>query len=105
MMKASRGKALKVKDFNVLVSGCISRYPVPSKQGCSIDMTGKERQRYGRVIWLAAMAIVVLAGVVVPYGFLAHSERALAVPLFWLLFGVVVIALIVIGVARWRDDA
>tara|TARA_R110001599_G_C11935692_1_gene630075 strand:- start:82 stop:399 length:318 start_codon:yes stop_codon:yes gene_type:complete len=105
MMKASCGKSLKVKDFNALVSECISRYPVPSKQGCIIDMTVKERQRYGRAIWLAAMAITVLAGVVVPYGFLADSERAMAVPLFWLLFGLVVIGLIVIGVARWRDDA
>ena len=104
-MEASRDKALKVKDFNALVSGCTSRYPVPSKQGCIIDMTGKERQRYGRAIWLAAMATTVLAGVVVPYGFLADSERAMAVPLFWLLFGLVVIGLIVIGVARWRDDA
>lgn len=68
-------------------------------------MIGKERKRFGRAIWLAAMAITVLAGVVVPYGVLADSERVMAVPLFWLLFGVVVIGLIVIGVARWRDDA
>jgi hypothetical protein len=68
-------------------------------------MIGKERQRRGRAIWLTAMAITVLAGVAVPYGLLAHSERIVAVSLFWLFFGVVVIGLIVIGVARWRDDA
>lgn len=68
-------------------------------------MIGKEPQRFGRAIWLAAMAITVLAGVVVPYGLLADSDVIMAVPLFWLLFGVVVIGLIVIGVARWRDDA
>jgi hypothetical protein len=28
----------------------------------------------------------------------------MAVPLFWLFFGAVVIGLIVIGVARWRDN-
>jgi hypothetical protein len=50
------------------------------------------------------MAITVLAGVAVPYGVLADSERVMAVPLFWLFFGAVVIGLIVIGVARWRDN-
>ncbi|WP_323035639.1 hypothetical protein [Pararhodobacter sp.] len=51
------------------------------------------------------MTLTVLAGAAVPYGLLADSERIMAVPLFWLLFGVVVIGLIVIGVTRWRDDA
>jgi hypothetical protein len=46
------------------------------------------------------MGITVLAGVVVPYGLLTDSERIMAVPLLWLLFGVVVIGLIVISVAR-----
>jgi hypothetical protein len=41
----------------------------------------------------------------VPYILLADSERIMVVSLLWLLFGVVVIGLIVIGVARWRDDA
>ncbi|MEQ6248944.1 hypothetical protein ABMC89_08640 [Sulfitobacter sp. HNIBRBA3233] len=51
------------------------------------------------------MAITVLAGIAVPYGVLTDSAMTMAVPLFWFLFGIVVIVLIVIGVARWRDDA
>ncbi|KIN73277.1 hypothetical protein Z949_2466 [Sulfitobacter guttiformis KCTC 32187] len=51
------------------------------------------------------MAITVLAGVAVPYGVLSDSPMIMAVPLFWLLFGVVVIGLIVIGVTRWSDEA
>lgn len=50
------------------------------------------------------MAIAVLAGIFVPYGMLAGSDRALSVLIFWLLFGLVVIGLIVIGVIRWRDE-
>ncbi|WP_147419671.1 hypothetical protein [Sulfitobacter guttiformis] len=65
----------------------------------------KKRQQRGRAIWLAAMAITVLAGVAVPYGVLSDSPMIMAVPLFWLLFGVVVIGLIVIGVTRWSDEA
>jgi len=45
----------------------------------------------------------VLAGVVVPYGLLTGREGGLAVVSFWLLFGLVVIGLVVIGVFRWRD--
>ncbi|MCA1777357.1 MAG: hypothetical protein LC676_17625 [Loktanella sp.] len=50
------------------------------------------------------MAIAILAGIFVPYGLLAGSDRAMAVLIFWLLFGVVVIGLIAIGVMRWRDE-
>jgi uncharacterized membrane protein YhaH (DUF805 family) len=50
------------------------------------------------------MAIAVLAGIAVPYGLLAGSEQVMAVVLFWLFFGLVVIGLIFIGVMRWRDE-
>jgi hypothetical protein len=40
----------------------------------------------------------------VPYGILGGAESpGYAVSIFWLFFGFVVVALMVIGVARWRD--
>jgi uncharacterized membrane protein YhaH (DUF805 family) len=58
----------------------------------------------GRRNWLIAFALVVLAGVVVPYGILGGAEApGFAVALFWLIFGFVVVALITVGVARWKD--
>jgi len=48
--------------------------------------------------------LAVLAGVAVPYGLLAGRETGLAVVAFWLLFGLFVIGLVVLGVLRWRDD-
>lgn len=58
----------------------------------------------GRLGWLAAMAITVIAGVVVPYGILGGAEApGLSVAVFWLVFGFVVVVLIAIGVMRWRD--
>lgn len=78
---------------------------IPYAGGKTIYKIGKERQRRGRATWLAATAITVLAGVAVPYGMLTESAMIMAVPLFWLLFGVVVIILIVIGVMRWSDEA
>ena len=60
--------------------------------------------RSGGLGWLIAMGITVLAGVVVPYGILGGAEApGYAVSLFWLIFGFVVVALITIGVMRWRD--
>lgn len=58
----------------------------------------------GRSLWLLAVAVVVLAGVAVPYGLLSGRETGLAVVSFWLLFGLVVIGLVVLGVLRWRDE-
>lgn len=54
----------------------------------------------GRNAWLAAMALVILAGVAVPYGVLGGG---FATALFWLGFGLVVAGLIVVAVLRWRD--
>lgn len=72
-------------------------------EGVTINQTPKERRPGGRAIWLAAVAVAVLAGVAVPYGLLADSEYVMAVVLFWMFFGVVVVGLIVLGVMRWRD--
>lgn len=52
-----------------------------------------------RMIWLGAMALTILAGIAIPYGPLAGSQ---AVPLFWGAFGLAVIVLITLAVARWR---
>ena len=54
------------------------------------------------LVWGLVVAVVTLAGIVVPYGVLSGSGVALAVPLFWTGFGLVVIALIAVAVARWR---
>ncbi len=60
--------------------------------------------RSGGLVWLIVMALTVLAGVVVPYGILGGAEApGYAVSLFWLIFGFVVVALITIGVMRWKD--
>ena len=58
------------------------------------------RAQAARRIWLAAVALVVLAGVFIPYGPMAGSP---GVGVFWLVFGAAVIALIAIGIARWTD--
>ncbi|MGC9370375.1 MAG: hypothetical protein ACP5DX_12615 [Paracoccaceae bacterium] len=56
----------------------------------------------GFTLWLLSAALVIAAGIVVPYGILSGGAPSLAVPIFWCLFGGAVIALIATGVARWR---
>ena len=53
-------------------------------------------------IWLAAVAVVILAGIVVPYSVLSGGAPSLAIFLFWCVFGATVIGLIAAGVARWK---
>jgi len=60
------------------------------------------RDRRQGLSWLLVVLFVTLAGIVVPYGVLSGSGAPLAVPLFWFGFGLVVILLIAVGVARWR---
>lgn len=57
-----------------------------------------------RNLWLFGMAILILAGVVVPYGLLGGGEPGLVIAGFWLLFGVAVAVMVALGVARWRDE-
>ncbi|SEP17267.1 hypothetical protein SAMN04490248_1324 [Salinihabitans flavidus] len=52
--------------------------------------------------WLVVVGVVIAAGILVPYGFLAGGAPSLDIMIFWCLFGVAVVGLIVIGVARWR---
>jgi hypothetical protein len=52
--------------------------------------------------WIAAVVVLVLAGVAVPYGVLAGQQTWLTAG-FWLAFGVAVIVMIAVGVAGWRD--
>ena len=53
-------------------------------------------------IWLAVTGTAIAAGVAVPYGILSGGAASLEIVLFWCIFGLAVIALVVIGVARWR---
>lgn len=52
--------------------------------------------------WLAAAAVLVLAGIVVPYGLLGGGTPSPDIFVFWCGFGLAVVALIALGVARWR---
>jgi hypothetical protein len=52
--------------------------------------------------WLAAAALLVLAGIAVPYGLLSGEPHGLGILVFWLGFGLAVIALILRGVSGWR---
>lgn len=52
--------------------------------------------------WLFAAALLILAGIVVPYGILGGGAPSLDIFLFWCLFGLGVVALIAVGVGRWR---
>lgn len=60
-------------------------------------------RRKGGGLWLLAVAVLVLAGVVVPYGVLAGSDLAGWTFAFWTAFGVAVAVLIGVAVAGWRD--
>ena len=61
------------------------------------------RRPGGRNAWLTAAAVLILAGMAVPYGVLGGRGAGLAVAGFWLGFGLAVVALIWAGVRRWRD--
>lgn len=61
-----------------------------------------DRHTRSLLLWVALVFLVTLAGIVVPYGILSGSGVPLAVPLFWTGFGLVVILLIALAVARWR---
>lgn len=56
----------------------------------------------GFILWLIVVGLTILAGIVVPYGFLGGGAPSLDILIFWCVFGVAVIGLIVAGVARWR---
>lgn len=53
--------------------------------------------------WLAVMAALILAGIIVPYGLLGGAEAGLGIAAFWLVFGLAVAGMIYAGVARWKD--
>ena len=52
-------------------------------------------------MWLAATAVAIAAGIVVPYFVLSGSPPHWTF-LFWFGFGLAVIALVVVGVSGWR---
>lgn len=52
--------------------------------------------------WLIMVSAVIAAGIIVPYGVLGGGTPSLDILVFWCGFGVAVIGLIVVGVARWR---
>jgi len=53
-------------------------------------------------LWLAAAGLLILAGIAIPYGVLGGGTAGYDIVIFWCLFGIAVIALIAVGVARWR---
>ncbi|WP_114965356.1 hypothetical protein [Alkalilacustris brevis] len=57
----------------------------------------------GAGLWLGVMVLLILAGIIVPYGLLGGSEPGLGIAAFWLVFGLAVAGMILAGVARWRD--
>ena len=59
-------------------------------------------KRGGFGLWLGALALLVLAGVAVPYGVLAGGQ-GWAVAGFWGAFGLAVSVLIALGIRGWRD--
>jgi uncharacterized membrane protein YhaH (DUF805 family) len=52
--------------------------------------------------WLVSMAVLVAAGVIVPYGLLA-GRAGWAVSVVWLAFGIAVAVLVAVAIRRWRD--
>ncbi len=53
-------------------------------------------------LWLVAAGLLIAAGVIVPYGLLGGGAPGFGIVIFWCLFGLAVVALIAVGVARWR---
>ena len=64
---------------------------------------GDGRSAGARNVWLVAAGVLVVAGVVVPYGILGGGTPGWGVTVFWFVFGIAVIALIAAGTARWRN--
>ncbi|EEW24218.1 hypothetical protein [Rhodobacter ferrooxidans] len=58
--------------------------------------------RRGFSIWLATVALLIVVGVVLPYRVLAGGAPSMAIFGFWLAFGLAVVAVIGVGVARWK---
>ena len=56
----------------------------------------------GLRLWITLAGLVIAAGVVVPYGVLGGGAPSLDVFLFWCLFGLAVVVLVMVGLARWR---
>ncbi len=51
--------------------------------------------------WLTAAALLILAGIAVPYGLMSGPPHGLGILWFWTGFGAAVIALILWGVRGW----
>jgi hypothetical protein len=58
-----------------------------------------------RAIWLWVLGALLVAGYAVPYTLLAGVGRWSGAFLFWLLFGVLVWAILSVTVMRWRIHA
>lgn len=53
-------------------------------------------------VWLVTVALLLVAGVFLPYMALAGRAPSMAIFGFWLGFGLAVVAVIGVGVARWK---
>lgn len=58
--------------------------------------------RGGGALWGVLMAVMVVAGVVVPYGVLSGGPFAGWTFGFWIAFGLAVVAMVAVAVAGWR---
>ena len=56
----------------------------------------------GFKVWLVATVLLITAGIAVPYGLMGGGAPSYDIVIFWCLFGIAVIALIAVGVSRWR---
>lgn len=52
--------------------------------------------------WLLLAAVLIFVGIAVPYGILGGAAASPAIFYFWCLFGLAIILVIALGVARWR---
>lgn len=53
-------------------------------------------------LWLVLTAMLIGAGIFVPYGILGGGPAGFDILIFWMLFGLAVVVLIAVGIARWR---
>ena len=61
--------------------------------------------RSRRSLWLFVVALLVVAGVYVPYGLLGGGTPGFLIAGFWLLFGIGVAIMVMLGTSRWTDEA
>jgi hypothetical protein len=64
---------------------------------------GSAPPRAGGMAWFVAALVLVIAGIVLPYGVMAGTALAAWTFVFWTVFGLVTVAVIAWGVMGWRE--